>query len=152
AERSFTAEIVHAGDSVSGERVDAVHGNIVARSGNQLTVKGGFAVRSDHATRLHRTVLVDVGVDTKVLKAGAPGMLLEASALSVGQQIVAFGTLTEPATDTTPATFDATNGRVRMMPTHLHGAVNGAVPGQLNLTLRGIDRLGVDLFDFAGTG
>lgn len=151
-ERRFTAEIVHAGDSVSGERLDAVHGNIVARNGDQLTVKGAFAVRSNHVARLHRTVLVNVGANTKVLKADASGTVLDASALSIGQHIVAFGTLTEPATDATPATFDATNGRVRMLPTHLHGAVNTVVPGQLNLNLRGIDRLGIDLFDFAGNG
>ena len=53
--------------------------------------------------------------------------------LSVGQSIVAFGSLAEPATATSPATFDATNGRVRMLPTHLHGTVNSVVPGQLNL-------------------
>jgi hypothetical protein len=151
-ERRFTAEIVHAGDSVSGERLDAVHGNIVARTGNQLTVKGAFAVRRDRVARLHRTVQVEVGASTTVLKTGAFGTLLDAGALSIGQQIVAFGTLTEPATDTAPATFDATNGRVRMLPTHLHGAVNAAVPGQLNLGLRGIDRLGIDAFDFAGSG
>ena len=151
-ERRFTAEIVHAGDSVSGERVDAVHGNIVARDGNQLTVKGAFAVRRDRVARLHRTVLVNVGPNTTVLKTGAFGTVLDANALSVGQHIVAFGTLAEPATDATPATFDATNGRVRMLPTHLHGAVNAAVPGQINLDLRGIDRLGIDLFDFGGTG
>ena len=151
-EHRFTAEIVHAGDSVSGERIDAIHGNIVSRSGNQLTVKGAFAVNRDHVMRVHRTVLVNVGANTKVLKTGSPGSVLDASALSVGQQIVAFGTLTEPATDTTPATFDATNGRVRMLPTYLHGAVNAVVPGQLNLNLRGIDRLGIDAFDFTGTG
>jgi hypothetical protein len=151
-EHRFTAEIVHAGDSVSGERIDAVHGSIVARSGNQLTVKGAFAVKRDHVVRMHRTALVNIGADTKVLKTGLRGRVLDASALSVGQQIVAFGTLTEPATDTAPATFDATNGRVRMLPTYLHGAVNVVVPGQLNLNLRGIDRLGIDAFDFAGTG
>jgi hypothetical protein len=97
-------------------------------------------------------VLVNVGASTKVLKVTAPGAVLDASTLSIGQHIVAFGTLTEPATGGTPATFDATNGRVRMLPTHLHGVVNTAVPGQLNLSLRGIDRLGVNLFDFAGTG
>ena len=151
-ERRFTAEIVHAGDSVSGERIDAVHGSIVARKGDQLTVKGAFAVKRDHSVRLHRTLLVNVSTNTKVLKSGSPGTVLDASALSVGQQIVAFGSLTEPATDTTPATFDATNGRVRMLPTHLHGAVNAVVPGQINLDLRGIDRLGIDAFDFTGTG
>jgi len=151
-EHRFTAEIVHAGESVSGERIDAVQGSIVSRSGNQLTVKGAFAVRRDHVTRIHRTVLVNVGTGTKVLKTGTPGPALDASALSVGQSIVAFGSLTEPPTDTTPATFDATNGRVRMLPTYLHGAVNSIVPGQVNLNLRGIDRLGIDAFNFAGTG
>jgi hypothetical protein len=148
----FTAEIVHAGDSVSGERLDAIHGNIVSRSGNRLTVKGAFAINREHVMRVLRTVVVDVGANTKVLKTGSPGAVLDASALSVGQQIVAFGSLTPPSTETTPATFDATHGRVRMQPTHLHGAVNTVVPGQLNLDLRGIDRLGIDAFDFAGTG
>jgi hypothetical protein len=87
-----------------------------------------------------------------VLKTGSPGAGLDASALSVGQQIVAFGTLTEPATDSAPATFDATNGRVRMLPTYVRGSVNSVAPGQLSLNLRGIDRLGIDAFDFTGTG
>jgi hypothetical protein len=151
-ERRFTAEIVHAGDSVSGERVDAVHGNIVARNGNQLTVKGAFTVRSNRATRLHRTVIVDVGGNTNVLKTGSPNTALDVSALSVGQHIVAFGSLTEPANDATPGTFDATDGRVRMLATHLHGVVVGTVPGQLSLAVRAVDRLGIELFDFAGTG
>ena len=151
-DRRFTAEIVHAGDSVSGERVDAIHGNIVARSGDRLTVKGAFAVRRDHVTRLHRTAIVTVGPDTRVLKTGSPQTVLDANALSVGQNIVAFGTLVEPTTSTAPANFDASNGRVRMLPTHLHGRVNRAVAGQLDLELRAIDRLGIELFDFAGTG
>jgi hypothetical protein len=153
-ERRFTARDVHAGDSVSGERADAIHGNIVARRGAELTVKGAFAVRRDHVARLHRTVIVTVGANTKVLKTGSPGPIFDTGALSVGQHIVAFGALTEAeaATDTTPAKLDATNGRVRMLPTHLHGDVNAVLPGQLSLKLRGIDLLSVDAFDFAGTG
>lgn len=148
----FTAEIVHAGDSVSGEGIDAIHGNIVARTGTQLTVKGAYVVRRDRVAHLRRTVIVNVGPDTKVLKTGSPGTVLDATALSVGQNIVAFGSITEPSSETTPATFDATHGRVRMLPTHLHGSVNGVLPGQLNLNLRAIDRLGIGLFDFTGTG
>jgi hypothetical protein len=151
-DRVFTAETVHAGDSVSGERIDAVHGNIVSRAGNQLTVEGAFAVRRDRVARLHRTIIVAVGPNTQVLKTGTPGVVLDSGALSVGQNIVAFGTLTEPATENVPGAFDATNGRVRMLPTHLIGTVNSVVAGQLNLSLRSIDRLGIDLFDFAGTG
>jgi hypothetical protein len=148
-DRRFTAEIVHAGDSVSGERIDAVHGNIVSRRGNELTVKGAYAVRPNAVARLHRTVIVTVGPDTKVLKPGSD-VALDAGALSVGQQIVAFGSLTEPATTSTPATFDAR--RVRMLPTHLRGSVSSVVAGQVDMNLRAIDRLGVDMFDFSGTG
>jgi hypothetical protein len=151
-EHRFTAEIVHAGDSVSGERLDAVHGNIVARSADRLTVKGALAIRPNRAARILRTIVVEVGADTKVRKTGEPAAVLDAGALSVGQRIVAFGTLAEAATATTPPTLDATAGRVRMLPTHLHGTVNAIVPGQLNLTLRGIDWLGIAAFDFAGTG
>jgi hypothetical protein len=151
-DRKFTAEIVHAGDSVGGERIDAVHGNVVSRNGNQLTVKGAYAVRRNHPARLHRTVLVDVGPDTAVLKTGAPGETLDASAISVGQHIVAFGSFSEAASTSAPAVLDATAGRIRLLPTHLRGTVNSIVAGQLNLELRAIDRLGIDMFDFRGTG
>jgi hypothetical protein len=149
--RTFTASIVHAGDSVSGEGIDAVHGNVVSRTGDTLTVKGAFAVRRSHDVRVHRTVVVNVGADTKVLKSGAPNEVLDAGAISVGQNIVAFGAFT-PATSTTDAMLDATAGRVRLLPTSLHGSVVSVVPGQLDLDLRAIDRLGIELFDFAGTG
>lgn len=152
--REFTADIVHAGDSVGGQRTDAVHGSVVARKGNQLTVKGAFAVRRDRDAAFQRTVLVNVGADTKVLKAGSM-QVLDASAISVGQNIVAFGTFADPPTataSTTPPTLDATAGRVRLDVTALRGSVVSAVAGQLDLKLRAIDRLGIEMFDFAGTG
>jgi hypothetical protein len=153
--REFTAEIVHAGTSVSGETFDAVHGNVVSRSGDVLTVKGAFAVRRDRQTAFRRTVLVQLGPDTKVLKAGSM-QVLRADAISVGQRIVAIGALREPASSdpsiATPPTLDATAGRVRMLVTELHGTVESVVAGQLTMQLRAIDRLGIDMFDFAGTG
>ncbi len=57
-----------------------------------------------------------------------------------------------PATPIAPSTLDATAGRVRLQPTQLHGAVKTVVPGTLTLQLRAIDRLGIAMFDFAGTG
>jgi hypothetical protein len=150
-DRTFTADIVHAGDSVSGQGIDAVHGNVVSRNGDELTIKGGFAVRRNHAAELLRTVVVTVGPDTEVLKTGEPTAVLDAGAISVGQHVVAFGAFTA-ATATTAATLDASAGRVRLLPTHLTGTVTSALAGQLNLELHAIDRLGVDMFDFAGTG
>ena len=99
--REFTASIVHAGDSVSGERIDAVHGNVVARRGNELIVKGAFAVRRDRAARFHRTVIVELAPSTKVSKIGS-AQALAIDAISVGQSIVAFGALESPRPRGTP--------------------------------------------------
>jgi hypothetical protein len=149
--REFTAAAVNAGDSVSGERFDAVQGSVVARSGDQLTVKGAFAVGPGFDARFRRTVLVNVGAGTKVLKAGS-GDELDSGAISVGQSVVAFGTLTLPASSADVASLDATAGRVRLLATQLRGTVNSLVPGQLDLKLKSIDRLGIEMFDFSGTG
>jgi len=152
ADKTFTATTVHAGDSVGGERLDAVQGNVVSRTTTQLTIKGAFAARHDHDAGAVRTAVITIGPNTKVLKTGDPSGTFTTDAISVGQSIVAFGTFADPTTTTTAATLDATAGRVRLQPTRIHGIVNSIVAGQMNLNLRAIDRLGVDMFNFAGTG
>ncbi len=151
SDHTFTATTVQAGDSVSGERLDAVQGNVVSRTDADLTIKGAFAARHDHDAGAVRTVVVTIGPNTKVLKTGDPSGTYATNAISVGQNVVAFGTFTE-ATATGPASLDATAGRVRLLPTRIHGTINSMVAGQMNLNLRTIDRLGVDMFNFAGTG
>jgi hypothetical protein len=151
-DKTFTATTVHAGDSVSGERLDSVQGNVVSRTATQLTIKGAFAARHDHDAGAVRTAVITIGPNTKVLKTGDPSGTFTTNAISIGQGIVAFGTFADPTTTTTPATLDATAGRVRLLPTRINGVVNSVVPGQLNLNLRAIDRLGIDMFNFAGTG
>jgi hypothetical protein len=155
----FTASIVHAGDSLGGERLDAVYGNVVARQGDVLTVKGALTVHRDRPAHFQRTVLVELGPDTTVFKIGDPEQALDKDAISVGQRIVAFGDLAANGTDVGGANapdialqLDATQGRVRMLVTHLHGNITSIVAGQINMQLRGIDRLGIDMFDFSGTG
>ena len=157
--RQFTAEIVHAGDSVGGDRFSAVHGNVVARNGDTLTVKGALAVHRDRPAHYRRTVIVEIGDGTRVSKVGDSQAMLDKGDISVGQRIVAFGQFTNPQVASNDPLgpdialiLDATQGRVRMLVTHLHGTVNSVVAGQLNMRLRGIDRLGIDLFDFTGTG
>ena len=151
-DRTFTATTVHAGDSVGGERLDSVQGNVVSRTATQLTIKGAFAARHDHDAGALRTVVITIGPGTKVLKTGDPAGTFTTDAISVGQGIVAFGTFADPTTATTAATLDATAGRVRLLPTRVRGTVNSIVPGQMNMNVRAIDRLGVGMFDFAGTG
>jgi hypothetical protein len=158
-ERTFTAAVVQAGESLGGDGFSAVHGNIVARDGDRLTVKGAIAVRRDRPAHFHRTVLIDVGPETGVVKIGDADTLLDKGHLSVGQRIVAIGQFVNPDAagadpfgPDTPLVLDATQGRVRMLVTRVHGAVTAILPGQVNLALRAIDRLGAGMFDFAGTG
>lgn len=159
SDRSFAAEIVHAGDSVGGESFSAVLGNIVARSGDRLVMKGAVAIRRDRRSHFHRTIIVDVGPDTAVSRQGQPGAVLDKDALSVGQRTIVFGEFTNPSVDNSDRfgpdialLLDASNGRARLLATQLTGSLNAASPGMIEMHLRSIDRLSVSLFDFAGTG
>lgn len=158
-DHSFTADTVYAGDSVGGVGSDTVYGHVVARSGDRLTVKAGLAVHRDGDAQFARTVIVNVGTDTAVSRNGAPSAMLDAGDISVGQRIAAFGQFSATAAVTAGSTapsnvmlLDATSGRVRLLSTRVDGTVNSVVPGQIDMKLHDIDHLGVDLFDFSGTG
>ncbi len=148
-ERRYDASIVLAGSSVPGQGLDAVLGNVVARSGDTLTVRGATVVRSSGVVIYRDTVLVSIGDNTSVRK--RPGLVLDKSAISVGQRVEILGTVTSATTDAA-TTLDATAGRVRLLVTHVAGLVASSNPGQVNLNLTSIDRRPVSIFDFDGTG
>lgn len=149
--RMFTAERVHAASSVEGPRFDVARGNVVARSGDELTLRGVTLARRDGGVRFVRgDITLLVGPDTRVTKDGQRGVALEVGAISVGQRLHAFGHVSEGSSGA--LTLDARDGRVRLHLTHLLGLVQSAQPGQLTLDLHAIDRNRVSLFNFAGTG
>jgi len=151
-DRSFTAENVLAGDSVPGARFDVVRGNVIARAGDELTMRGGTLIRRDDSVRFVRgDITVLIGPDTIVTRDGGGRNLLRPGAISVGQRIHAFGDVTAtPTVDT--LTLDATAGRVRLNLTHLSGSVVSANPGLVALDLFTIDGRRPAIFDFTGTG
>ena len=151
-DRSFTAENVLAGDSVPGARFDVVRGNVIARAGDELTVRGGTLIRRDDSVRFVRgDIMVLIGPETIVTRDGGGRNQLRPGAISVGQRIHAFGDITAtPTVDT--LTLDATAGRVRLNLTHLAGSVVSANPGLVALDLFAIDGRRPAIFDFAGTG
>jgi hypothetical protein len=152
SDRTFTATDVLAGDSVPGARFDVVHGNVIARTGDLLTVRGGTVIRRDGSVHFLRgDISVLIGPNTIVTRDGGGRNLLRPIAISVGQRIHAFGDVT--ATPTVDSlTLDATAGRVRMKLTHLAGRVVSANPGQVDLDLFAIDGRRPEIFDFTGTG
>ena len=160
AEREFTASVVLAGSSVPGIDRDAVVGNVIARDGDFLTVRGATIIPSDRRAHFHDDVIVQIGPDTKVFKDGdrRPDLAttdLGTDAISIGQRVTIRGNQGgAPTTDALAPQilFDATNGSVRMHMTHLSGIVNTVMPGQTDITLHAIDRRRVGIFDFTGTG
>ncbi len=153
-DRIFTANIVLAGSSVPGIDRDAVKGNVIARNGNLLTIRGATIIASDRRAHFHDDVVVEIGPETRVFKDGHRASDLSIDAISVGQRVTIRGNIAQTVTDalTPQILIDATNGAVRMHVTHLLGIVNTVMPGQTDITLHGIDRRRVQVFDFAGTG
>ena len=154
AERSFTADIVLAGSSVPGIDRDAVVGNVIKREGTTLTVRGATLIPTDRRAHFHDDVIVEVGPDTKVFRDGHRQRDLGIDAISIGQRVTIRGSQSTPTTDANApqVLFDATQGAVRMHMTQLSGIVNTVMPGQTDITLHGIDRRRVGIFDFTGTG
>lgn len=157
AEREFTAAFVLAGSSVPGAGRDAVVGNVIARDGDVLTVRGATIIPHDRRAHFHDDVLVQIGPDTKVFRDGDRQTGLGIDAVSIGQRVTIRGSgpdvmRTASDADSPQILFDATAGAVRMHVTHLSGIVNAVLPGQVDIALQAIDRRRADVFDFSGTG
>jgi hypothetical protein len=149
--RTFTALRVHAGTSVAGSQFDAIEGTVVARTGSNLIVRGVTLIKRTGSVAFERgNTTVVLGQNTKVTKDGQKDTSLNLGAISVGQRIHAFGTVTEASNG--DATLDATSGRVRMHLTRLLGTVKSTTIGGLTLDLTSIDGQRASLFTFAGTG
>ena len=155
AEREFTAERVLAGSSVPGIDRDAVVGNIIARDGNLLTIRGATLMPRDRKAHFHDDVVVEVGDGTRVFKDGDRNAEVTISDLSIGQRVTVRGSVADDVVSTSDAPqilFDATEGAVRMHVTSIAGIVNELLPELAVIELQSIDRRRVSVFDFTGTG
>jgi Domain of unknown function (DUF4382) len=142
----LVATEVYAGSSVAFGTTDVVTGNVIARSGDTLTLRGATLVRTDGTFSFHDTVTVNVASTTKVTGETLVGTPLDKDSISVGQRITALGSLSG-------TTLDATSGLVRMLITSMAGTVNSAPSGAvLDVALQHIDGRPVSLYNFAGTG
>jgi hypothetical protein len=148
--REFTADRVLGGSSVPGANFDAVIGNVLARAGNELIVRGGTVISTDDSVVFARgDIRVLIGANTGVTQEGGSAGPLDTDAISVGQRIHAFGEAT--SSDVNP-TLDATAGRVRLHFMHVLGTVVDTNPGQVDFDLFSIDGRNPFVFDFTGTG
>jgi hypothetical protein len=145
--KQFKADEVLAGSSVPGGTRDVVVGAVIARNGDQLTVRGASLLRSDGTFTFHDTITLSVAAGTKVKQQALLTNGLTKDDISVGQRIAAFGAL-----DGAGSTLDASSGLVRLLLTSVAGTVNIAGSGALEMAVQRIDGRRIALFNFAGTG
>jgi hypothetical protein len=153
-----------------------LEGDVIARSGNTLTVRGPvlFLTANEVVQGLTSDYQVLVGASTLVTQDGAVSDAgLNYNSVSVGQHIIARGvctltttTVTVNGTDTVvdtcvsangyptlDATSSATNtGSVRIQSTQVFGSVVSSAAGSLTMNLTNINQYPASVYNFAGTG
>lgn len=145
----FRADRVYAGTSVPGGAFDVVRGNVTARKGDMLTMRGAALIRSGGIVAFNKTVNVDIGDATSVHRQLSADEC-SIDDVSVGQRIWVLGTLTRQDSDTFG--MDAESGYMRIMLTAIRGAVRQVGEDSLVLNLYTIGGRDIGLFDFQGTG
>lgn len=151
--QSFQADEVYAGSSVPGASSDVVHGSVIARNADTVTVQGVTYVNATDTQIYHSSATVNLGTQTVVYKAGSPGTAVGLAQISVGSRVTILGTLTD--SDPSSLTMDAgvnDAGYVRLEPAEVSGQVVAINSGQVNLDVAEINRHPVAWYQFAGTG
>lgn len=159
---SATAAIFHAKYVVAGSTLQDVYtqgleGDVVARNGNTLTVRGSTLFLNDGtATYNVADAVVVLGPSTIVTADGNSTLTgLNYKSVAVGQHIMARGIYSLPnnvvTVDATGASSTNT-GSVRLISTSLWGSLVSSAAGSLVLNLQTINNWPVADFAFAGNG
>jgi len=141
----FEARQVYAGSSVPGGTLDVITGNVVSRSGLQLTVKGATLIRAAGSVAFNDELNVLLSDDTTVGRQLSKDQF-SISDISVGQRITVFGVLNGDETQ-----LDAVDGHVHLLLTTVKGEVV-STDGPVIVDLTAIDGRKISHFDFTGTG
>lgn len=142
--RQFRASEVYAGSSVPWGNKDIVGGNVIARSGNVITVRGATLIRRNGSFAFNDNVSITLADSTTVVKQADVNNSHSIADISVGQRVTVLGKVS----DGINLSMDADH--VRMLYTNVGGTVVSA--GPLAVDLQGIDNRRIVLFDFSGTG
>src|SRR6266403_927898 len=161
----FNSIYVSAGSTLEDYYTWGLEGDVIARSGNTLTVRGatlqfnnGVIPYISYVGDVVNTpdAVVLLGPATIVTADDNPTLThLDYNSVSVGQHIIARGVYTLPASGVT--TLDATGtvtnkGSVRLVSTPLWGSLVSSAAGSLVLNLQAIENWPVSIYDFSGNG
>ena len=153
----FHSKYVVAGGTLEDFFTDGLEGDVIARSGNTLTVRGGTlfanAAQLIQYEDLDSQVIVGPGTQVTADGVATPGAL-NYNSIAVGQHIVARGLYSVSSgvtiLDSTGSTADT--GSVRLQSTELFGSLLSSTAGSLQLNLNSIGNWPVSVYNFAGNG
>jgi hypothetical protein len=157
----FNSTYVIAGSSLEDYYTWGLEGDVIARSGNTLTVRGATLQFNNGVTPYISYIdtpdaVVVLGPATIVTADDNTTLKgLDYNSVSVGQHIIARGVYTLPASGVT--TIDATGtvtnkGSVRLVSTHLWGPLVSSASGSTVMNLQTIDNWPVSIYNFTGNG
>jgi hypothetical protein len=152
----FTALDVIAGSTLEDVYTQGLEGDVVARSGNTLTLQGSTLFLNDGVSSYNvADAQVLVGPSTLVTADDTPLAGLNYNSVAVGQHIIARGIYNLSGTtiilDSTGASSTNT-GSVRLISTNLWGSLVTSSAGNLLLNLQTINNWPVSDYTFAGNG
>lgn len=153
----FTALYVVAGSTLEDVYTSGIEGDVVARSGNTLTLQGATLTLNDGVSTYYpANTQVIVSGSTLVTADDTTLTNLKDDAIAVGQHIIARGLITSETSTTVvldaTGTTNTNTGSVRLISTHLWGSIVSAVPGSVVLDLQTIEGWPVSDYTFTGNG
>jgi hypothetical protein len=154
----FHTVYVVAGGTLEDFFTDGMEGDVIARSGNTLTVRGAtlFANAAQVIQYEDTDSFLLVGAGTLVTADGVSTLgPLNANSIAVGQHITARGLFSQTTAGVT--TLDATGssvdtGSVRLQSTELFGSLVSSAAGSAVLNLHTIENWPASIYNFAGNG
>jgi hypothetical protein len=155
---TFHSVYVVAGGTLEDFFTDGLEGDVIARNGNVLTVRGGtlFANLQQLVQYENLDSQVTVGPATQVTADGISTLgPLDFNSISVGQHIIARGLYSLSAAgvtmlDSTGSSADT--GSVRIQSTEVFGSLISSGTGSLALNVQSIENWPVSVYNFAGNG
>ena len=155
---SFHSVYVVAGGTLEDFFTEGMEGDVIARSGNTLTVRGGtlFANAAQVIQYEDLDSQVLIGPGTLVTADGVSTLgPLNFNSIAVGQHISARGlySLSSAGVTILDSTGSSTDtGSVRIQSTELFGSLTSSASGSLQMNLQGIETWPASVYNFAGNG
>jgi hypothetical protein len=154
----FNSTFVVAGSTLEDFYTQGLEGDVIARSGNTLTLRGSTLQFNNGTSQYNNAdAVVLLGPGTVVTADDNTTLTgLNYRSISVGQHIIARGIYQLPASGV--VTLDATSsstanpGSVRLVSTELWGSLVSSAPGSVVLNLQTIDNWPVSNYNFTGNG